>query len=194
LGEIGAESTSTIIRFGESEFAVGVTHRRFRNGGDWAYFCCPVCDRRARGLWLLDGRPACNRCCLDRGVRYRIESMSVRRRAEIKALNLAARLEGKAPARLTPRRGRMLDRRSRLEAGWRGPGLLWLRGGFRKLRVALLKVPDSCADLDLARVSRVLTKHRAYFPAALGVSPMDLRRLTWARPHLLDEAHEVAPN
>jgi hypothetical protein len=55
------------------------------------------------------------------------------------------------------------------------------------------KVPDSCADLDMARVSRVLTKHRAYFPTAareLGVSPADLKRLTWAKPKLLDEAHE----
>jgi hypothetical protein len=57
----------------------------------------------------------------------------------------------------------------------------------------MLKVPDSCRDLDLARVSRVLTRHRAYFPTAareLGVSPADLKRMTWAKPHLLDDAHE----
>jgi hypothetical protein len=55
------------------------------------------------------------------------------------------------------------------------------------------KVPDSCVHLDMDRVARVLAKHHSYFPAAareLGVSPADLRRLTWARPHLLDEAHE----
>jgi hypothetical protein len=55
------------------------------------------------------------------------------------------------------------------------------------------KVPESCVNLDMAHVSRVLAKHRAYIPMAareLGVSPVDLRRLTWARPHLLDEAHE----
>jgi hypothetical protein len=55
------------------------------------------------------------------------------------------------------------------------------------------KIPDSSAGLNMARVARVLTRHRAYFPTAareLGVSPADLRRLTWARPHLLDEAHE----
>ena len=55
------------------------------------------------------------------------------------------------------------------------------------------KVPDSCRDLDLAHVSRTLTKHYGYFPSAareLGVSPADLRRLTWAKPHILDEAHE----
>jgi hypothetical protein len=55
------------------------------------------------------------------------------------------------------------------------------------------KVPDSCRDLDLAHVSRTLAKHYGYFPSAareLGVSPADLRRLTWAKPKLLDEAHE----
>jgi hypothetical protein len=55
------------------------------------------------------------------------------------------------------------------------------------------KVPESCATLDMARVARVLAKHRANFPTAareLGVLPADLKRLTWARPHLLDEAHE----
>jgi hypothetical protein len=40
LGEITAESTATIIRFGDLEFEVGVTHRRFPNGGDWAFFAC----------------------------------------------------------------------------------------------------------------------------------------------------------
>jgi hypothetical protein len=55
------------------------------------------------------------------------------------------------------------------------------------------KVPDSCRDLDLAHVSRTLVKHYGYFPSTareLGVSPADLRRLTWAKPKLLDEAHE----
>jgi hypothetical protein len=55
------------------------------------------------------------------------------------------------------------------------------------------KVSASCVNLDMARVARVLAKHRAYFPTAareLGVSPADLKRLTWAKPHLLDAAHE----
>jgi hypothetical protein len=42
--------------------------------------------------------------------------MSVRRRAEERALSLAGRLEGKGPARLKPRLGRTLDRRKRFEA------------------------------------------------------------------------------
>jgi hypothetical protein len=57
----------------------------------------------------------------------------------------------------------------------------------------LPKVPDSCRNLESAHVSRVLARHRAYFPTAareLGVSPQDLRRMTWAKPHLLGEAHE----
>jgi len=55
------------------------------------------------------------------------------------------------------------------------------------------KVPDSCRGLDLAHVSRTLTKHYGYFPSAareLGVSAPDLRRLTWSKPKLLDDAHE----
>jgi hypothetical protein len=55
------------------------------------------------------------------------------------------------------------------------------------------KTPDSCRDLDLVHVSRMLAKHCGYFPAAareLGVSPADLRRLTWAMPRLLEEANE----
>jgi hypothetical protein len=113
---VSRDTTSTVVRFGELEFPVGVAHRRFPNGGDWAFFLCPRCSGWARKLWLLDGRPVCRHCCLDRDVRYRIEPMSVRRRAEISASNLAERLESNAPARLHPRPGRMLDRRSRLEA------------------------------------------------------------------------------
>jgi hypothetical protein len=55
------------------------------------------------------------------------------------------------------------------------------------------KTPDSCRDLDLVHVSRMLAMHCGdFYPAAreLGVSGSDLRRLTWAKPHLLDEAHE----
>ena len=57
----------------------------------------------------------------------------------------------------------------------------------------VLKVPDNCVNLDMDRVARVLAKHRGYFPTAareLGISPVDLKRLTWAKAHLLDEAHE----
>jgi hypothetical protein len=61
-----------------------------------------------------------------------------------------------------------------------------------------VKVPDSCADLDPARVVRALERSFGQIPQAareLGVSIPDLQRLTWARPGLLEEAleeHELA--
>jgi hypothetical protein len=56
------------------------------------------------------------------------------------------------------------------------------------------RVPDSCGDLDPAHVSRVVAERCGDIYAAakeLRVSGPDLKRLTWARPHLLDEAHEA---
>ena len=53
------------------------------------------------------------------------------------------------------------------------------------------KVPASCVDLDLALVEQTLAKHRANIAATakeLGVPVSDLRRLTWAKPDLLDTA------
>ena len=53
------------------------------------------------------------------------------------------------------------------------------------------KPPAACADLDPAQVSRVLSKHLGDIPAAareLAISIPDLRRLTWARPDLLEAA------
>src|SRR3984957_20115620 len=55
----------------------------------------------------------------------------------------------------------------------------------------LPKVPAACAELDLARVSRVLAKHLGDIPRSaqeLRLSIPDLKRLTWARPKLLEEA------
>jgi hypothetical protein len=56
---------------------------------------------------------------------------------------------------------------------------------------SLPRPPASCADLDLALVERTLAKHYGDIPAAareLGVSGPDLKRLTWAKPQLLEEA------
>jgi hypothetical protein len=53
------------------------------------------------------------------------------------------------------------------------------------------KVPASCVDLDLVLVEQTLTKHKANIAAAareLGVPVSDLRRLTWAKPDLLQTA------
>ena len=52
-------------------------------------------------------------------------------------------------------------------------------------------VPAACAHLDLAQVSCVLAKHYGDIPASareLNIPTPDLRRLTWSRPKLLEEA------
>jgi hypothetical protein len=54
------------------------------------------------------------------------------------------------------------------------------------------KAPASCAHLDLALVERTLAKHYGDILAAareLDVSAPDLRRLTWSKPKLLEEAN-----
>jgi hypothetical protein len=125
-GVVTGDTKVVVIGFGEGENAlkrlVGVTHRKFPNGGEWSFFVCPVCRRRARVLKLFDdGRPMCWRCCLARGVRYRIAGGSPAERAEARALRierLHKLLEG-APARLSPRPGRTLDRRTSLELSLR---------------------------------------------------------------------------
>jgi hypothetical protein len=136
-GVISADSTSTTVRFGEFEFEVGVRLLKFPNGGSWSFFLCPQCSRRGRKLWLLDQRPACNRCCDDRHVRYRTDPMSRRQRAEISVPKLLTRLESKTPARLHPRGGAMMDHRANLELSLRR-SLLTLRRhylrGIDKLR------------------------------------------------------------
>jgi hypothetical protein len=53
------------------------------------------------------------------------------------------------------------------------------------------KFPPGCAHLDLREVERVLVRHRANISEAakeLGVSRTDLRKLTWHKPKLLEEA------
>ena len=56
---------------------------------------------------------------------------------------------------------------------------------------SLPRPPASCADLDLGVVERTLAKHYGDIPASareLHVSIPDLKRLTWAKPKLLEEA------
>jgi hypothetical protein len=53
------------------------------------------------------------------------------------------------------------------------------------------KFPPGCSHLDLKEVERVLIRHRANISEAakeLGVSRTDLRKLTWHKPKLLEEA------
>jgi hypothetical protein len=59
--------------------------------------------------------------------------------------------------------------------------------------VLRVKIPDSCADLCPAKVERTLEKHFGDITAAareLGVPGPDLKRLTWAKPSLLENALE----
>jgi hypothetical protein len=138
-GGISADTTSTFIRFGEFEleFAVGVAHRRFPNGGSWSFFACPQCSRHARKLWLFEGRPACDRCCDDRDVRYRADPMSRRQRAEISVPRLIARLCVGKSLRLNPRPGRRLERRASLENSLRLAQLVLKQHRLKGVRVAL---------------------------------------------------------
>lgn len=117
-GAIGPRSQAGTVWFGDLSFTVAVAHCRFRNGGDWAFFLCP-CGRLARMLRLYEGALACRRCLAARGLRYRVGDLSKLERARHVAARLKARLAS-SPARLHPRPGRLLDRRSRLAAAsWR---------------------------------------------------------------------------
>jgi hypothetical protein len=94
---------------------VRVVHGRFPNGGDWAFFICPECGRRARVLRLYE-KLACWRCTRQGGrpLMYRCQQGDKSGRIE-----RLRKLLGSPAARLKPRVGRKLDRRSRLEVSLR---------------------------------------------------------------------------
>jgi hypothetical protein len=141
-GVIAADTAVTAVRLDDSEleFAVGVTHRRFPNGGDWAFFVCPACARFGRKLWLLDGVPRCKRCCIERGVGMRAWPMSPRRRAEVSVPKLLARLERAKSSRLYPRPGRGLERRASLENSLRLAQLVLKQHRLKGVKAALAAV------------------------------------------------------
>jgi hypothetical protein len=120
LGVVNRNTKSVLISFGEGDDAVRrevrVTHRQFPNGGDWSFFACPQCERRARVLKLHDGAVMCWRCCAARGARYRSASGSPVERdaARLARLQKLRELLASGAARLSPRRGRSLDRRREL--------------------------------------------------------------------------------
>jgi hypothetical protein len=113
-GRVTVDSTVTTVRLGDVEMTVAVTLRRFPNGGSWSLFLCPACGSCARTLSLLGGRLLCRWCCRGVGVRYRVEDLPKAERARQRILKLRLRLDGR-PARLTPRPGRIIDRRRPLE-------------------------------------------------------------------------------
>ena len=119
IGEISPDTKAATIRFdnGESgvEFVVGIVQRRFPNGGAWSKFVCP-CGRRAQKLRLFEGRPACGHCVRAAGMQYRSDMCShFSKRGALTAPKRIERLNSDTPARLHPRPGRMLDKRTNLE-------------------------------------------------------------------------------
>jgi hypothetical protein len=120
LGVVDWTTKSVLISFGEGDDAlrreIRITHRRFPNGGDWSFFQCPQCERRARVLKLHDGAVMCWRCCAARGARYRSASGSPVERdgARMARLQKLHELLAGGAVRLHPRRGRSLDRRREL--------------------------------------------------------------------------------
>jgi hypothetical protein len=141
-GVITAETAVTTVSFGDLSFNVAVSHRKFPNGGSWSFFQCP-CGRRCRVLRLYEGRElACRWCLSARGMRGRVELTATSQRAARIVPKLLARLTSSSPAQLHPRPGRMLNRRSRLEAKVR-----------RSLIVARQFALDEHAEM-LARLER----------------------------------------
>jgi hypothetical protein len=143
-GVVTSSTAWVVVTFGEGDSAlkrrVGVTHVSFPNGGEWSFFVCPVCSRPARVLKLHE-KPMCRRCCLRKGIGYRVSSGSpverdVARLARLQKLR--ERLHG-GPARLHPRPGRRLDRRWSLTVSWRR-GMIRERQDLLRLRRDGLKL------------------------------------------------------
>jgi hypothetical protein len=115
-GVIGSGTKVTAVAFGEVSFNVVIVHRHFPNGGAWSYYLCP-CGRRCRILRLFNGSElACRWCLAERGFRPRVELIATPKRAAHTAPRLLQRLTSSSPARLHPRKGRVIDRRIPLEA------------------------------------------------------------------------------
>jgi len=132
-GVITAEMARTTIRLGDVEIEVDLSLVKFPNGGSWSFFLCPCCGRKARTLRLLEGCVVCRRCCVSRGVRYHVEPMSLRQRAERRIPKLRAMLESAESLRLKPHLWGTMERRSRLEAALRRAEFVAWRHEFADL-------------------------------------------------------------
>ena len=117
LGEIERDTKTARVRFGDDgvEYQVGVTLRRFRNGGFWAMLVCPRCGGGSQRLRLLDERPSCGACVRASGLIYRSQSVRTEKRHTVTAPPRLARLNSDKPLRVHPRPGRMIDRRANIE-------------------------------------------------------------------------------
>lgn len=129
-GVVTAEMQSIRVAIAGVEREVRLSHLRFANGGGWSFFVCPSCGRRARVL-KLNERIACWRCTRagdpPRRLFYRIQQGDRAGRIE----RLIKLLYGGQAARLKPRLGRTLDRRSRTELALRR-ALIAERSGLKR--------------------------------------------------------------
>jgi hypothetical protein len=116
-GVITADMTSAVIALAGGPVEVGLALVKFPNGGSWSFFVAPCCGRKAKSLRLHDDRLMCRVCLRARGVLWRCEPTSPRRRALLRIPKLKAKLESPIPLRLKPHlRYSKLERRKRLEA------------------------------------------------------------------------------
>jgi hypothetical protein len=115
-GAVTEAMTEITVWFGDVTAIVGLWHLHFPNGGGWSYFLCPACGQRAQRLRLLVDQVLCRRCLLRRGVGGRLWSLSVRRRAALRALELIERLGSVESERLKPVLRGTMERRKRHEA------------------------------------------------------------------------------
>jgi hypothetical protein len=117
-GYVSRGAVTALVRFGDDcvEYEVGVRMRKFPNGGFWARFMCPRCGGGSQRLRLLDGQPACGKCIRASGLIYRSQSVRTEKRHVVTAPPRVALLNGGKPARVNPRPGRKLDRRTNMEA------------------------------------------------------------------------------
>jgi hypothetical protein len=121
-----------LVEVGGELVEVGLGLVRFPNKGSWSFFLCPQCSRKARVLRLYEGFLLCKRCILARGVRYRCEPTSVKRRAEMRIPKLKAMLESEVSLRLKPRLWGTMERRKRHEAALQRAEYIVNRSEFKR--------------------------------------------------------------
>ena len=149
-GYIKRDAKTARVRFGDDgvEYQVGVTLRRFRNGGFWAVLVCPGCGGGAQRLRLIDDLPACGACVRASGLIYRSQSVRTEKRHTVTAPPRLAKLNSDRPLRVHPRPGRTIDGRANTEFALR-----------RSRIVARKHVVDHAKDLATLTQRRCRAAH-----------------------------------
>ena len=121
LGEIRRDAKTARVRFGDDgvEYQVGVTLRRFTNGGFWAMLVCPRCGGGSQRLRLLDHQPVCGKCARASGLIYRSQSIRTEKRHAVTAPPRIALLRRDTPMRVNSRPNRVAERRVNAEIALR---------------------------------------------------------------------------